>query len=98
AQNVLPVLERKQQLLALDLLRRPRERQSLDAFGVSVLRGCEAATLELKLSQRVLDRLLDYAPVAVLSRHEPAMQVRRDQQRVVVEHLLEVRHKPLLVN
>ena len=31
-------------------------------------------------------------------RHEPRMEVRRHEQRVVVEHLLEVRHEPIRVD
>ena len=83
---------------AVDLLRRPREGEPFDAVGVGVLRRGEAAAFEAELAQRVLDRLLDDAAVALLAGHEPAVQVRGDEQRVVVEHLLEVRHEPLLVD
>ncbi len=92
------MLEREQELGAVDLVRRPRERQPFDAVRVGVLRRGEAAAIEPELAQRVLDRLLDDAPVTILAGHEPAVQVRRDEQRVVVEHLLEVRHEPLLVD
>ena len=77
---------------------RPGERQALDAVGVGVLRRGEAAALERELAQHVLDRLLDDLAVALLAEHEPAVQVGDGELRVVVEHLLEVRHEPALVD
>ena len=104
AQHETSVLERLQQRFAsrpdrgLELLLRPGERQALDAVGVRILRGSEAAGVQAQLPQRVFDRLLDDVPVPLLAGDEPGVQVRRDEQRVVVEHLLEVRHEPLLVD
>jgi hypothetical protein len=49
-------------------------------------------------AQHVLQRLLGDAPVALLPRHHPRVQVDRREQRVVVEHLLEVRDEPLPVD
>src|SRR6185437_1164690 len=54
--------------------------------------------LEAELPQAVLDRLLGDLAIAVLARKQPGMQVGRHEQRVVVEHLLEVRDEPLLVD
>ena len=45
-----------------------------------------------------VDRLVRDLAVALLAEHEPAVEVRGDEQRVVVEHLLEVRHEPLRVD
>ena len=73
---------------------RPRERRALDAVGVGVLRRGEAAVLERELAQQVVeDALGDLAPLLVAG-HLPGRQVRAREQRVVVEHLLEVRHEP----
>ena len=80
------------------LRRRPGVRQSLDAVRVGVLRRGEAAAREQHLAQQVPDRLLDDRAVAVLACHDPRMEVGGGQQRVVVEHLLEVRHDPARVD
>ena len=47
---------------------------------------------------RYVDRLVDDLAIALGARHEPAVEVGGDEQRVVVEHLLEVRHQPALVD
>ena len=92
------MLERLQQLLARNLVRRPREGEPFDALGVGVLGGREAAAREPQLSQAVVDGLLDDLPVAALAGQHERVQVRRNEQRVVVEHLLEVRHEPFGVD
>jgi len=92
------VLEGLQELRGNAFLLRPGEGEALDAVSVGVLRGGEAAFRQAQLPQQVLDGLLDDAAVALLARHEPAVEVGRDEQRVVVEHLLEVRHEPPLVH
>ena len=77
-----------------ELRGRPRERRALDAVGVGVLRRGEAAVLERELAQEVVeDALRDLAPLLVAG-HLPGREVRAREQRVVVEHLLEVRHEP----
>ena len=92
------MLERLQQLGRRALLRRPRVREPFDAVGVSVLRGGEAAARQPQLAHHVVEGLLrDYA-VALLAGEQPRMEVGRHQERVVVEHLLEVRHEPLRVD
>ena len=50
--------------------------------------------LETELPQHVAERLLGDAPVPLLPRDEPTVQVRGDEEGVVVEHLLEVRDEP----
>ena len=74
------------------------KRQPLLAVGVGVLRGGEAAALERELAQHVAERLLDDPPVARLAGRLPAVEVADGELRVVVEHLLEVRHEPALVD
>ena len=94
------VLERLEQRRDLrpHLVRGPRVGQTLDAVRVRVLRRGERALRQRQVAEHVLDRLLDDLPVAVASGHEPAVEVRRDEQGVVVEHLLEVRDEPALVD
>ena len=87
------MLERPQQLLGHALLRRPREGQALDALGVGVLRGREPALGQRELAQDVVERLLDDLAVALLPRDDPGVEVGGGEQRVVVEHLLEVRRR-----
>src|SRR5438034_937159 len=93
-----PVLERLQKLPRYAVVRRPGEREALDAVGVRVLCGSEAALRQRELAEHVRHRLVDDLAVALVARHEPAVEVRRDEERVVVEHLLEVRHEPPLVD
>ena len=67
----------------------------------SVSASCEEANpplVEAKLAHEVVERLLRHLAVALVPGHEPAVQVGRGEQRVVVEHLLEVRHEPALVD
>ena len=77
-----------------DLRHRPRVELALDALGVRVERGAEAALGAAHLAQRPVERLAADLAHPLLARHLPAVQVRPGQQRVVVEHLLEVRHGP----
>ena len=92
------MLERLQQLRRRALLRRPRVRQPLDAVGVGVLRRGEAAARQAQLAHHVVERLLRHVAVPLLAGEQPRVEVRRDEERVVVEHLLEVRHEPLRVD
>ena len=80
------------------LLRRPRVRQPLDAVGVGVVRGRERAVRQRELAQHVPERLLDDLAVALAAGHDPGVEVRRDEDGVVVEHLLEVRDEPAVVD
>ena len=104
AQDGPAVLERPQQRVAArpdhggELVRRPRERQSLDAVRVCVLRRREAAALEGELAQDVGDGVLDDRAIVRRPGEHPRVQVRGDEERVVVEHLLEVRDEPLPVD
>ena len=77
---------------------RPRVGESLDAVGVRVLRRREAALAQAQLAEHVVEGLLRDLPVALLAGDDPGVQIDRREQRVVVEHLLEVRDEPLLVD
>ena len=97
------MLERLQEFGAarqdpLELLRRPREGEPFDAFGVRVLSGGEPTLRQGELAQHVLEGPLGDLPVARLARHHPRVQVDRGEERVVVQHLLEVRDEPSLVH
>ena len=93
-----PVLERMQQIFAHALLGCPGEGQPFDAVGVRVLRRGEAALGQPELAEQVVERLLDDSPVALLPGDDPGVEIRGREQRVVVEHLLEVRDEPALVD
>ena len=92
------VLERLEQLRGHALFLRPRVRQSLDAVRVGVLRRRERAVRQQQVAEHVLDRLLDHLAVALAAGDEPRVEVRGDEERVVVEHLLEVRDEPAVVD
>ncbi len=92
------MLERLQQLGGDSVLFGPGVRQSLDAVRVGVLGRGEAAALEAQLADEVVERPLGDVAVVVLAGREPRVEVRRHEQRVVVQHLLEVRHEPLRVD
>ena len=77
-----------------DLLRRPDVELALDALAVGIQGRREAALVLAQLAHRPVERLLAHAPEQRLLRHLERVQVRPRQQRVVVEHLLEVRHEP----
>ena len=94
AQDEAPVLERLEELLRRPLGRRPRERQPLDAFRVRVLRRGQLPLRQPQLAQHVLERLLGDAAVALLAGDHPGVEVDGREERVVVEHLLEVRDEP----
>ena len=78
----------------LDLVWRPGVGEALDALGVRVFRRGEAALGQAQHSHEVVERLLDDAAIALLPLDRPRVQVDGCEQRVVVEHLLEVRHEP----
>ena len=92
------MLERLQQLLGRAFARRPAERQPLHAVRVGVLRRREAAAVERELALQVVERRVGDRAVARLVEAARGVQVDGREQRVVVEHLLEVRHEPALVD
>ena len=67
---------------------------ALLALGVGVERRVEASLGPPHLPQRPVERLLADPAPALLAHHLPAMQVGAREQRVVVEHLLEVGDEP----
>ena len=72
----------------------PHVELALDALAVGVLgRGGPTAGLA-EVAQHVVDGLAEHLPEPRLPGQLPAVQVQADEQRVVVEHLLEVRHQP----
>ena len=91
-------LEDVQELVRHVAVALPGEREALDAVRVGVLRRGEPAALERELAQHVVDGLLGDLAVALLADDLEAVQVADGEQRVVVEHLLEVRHEPLVVD
>ena len=82
----------------LELLERPHVELALDALGVGVLGGEEPAVGVAQVAQHVRDGLLDDAAVAVGAGDHPAVQVGADEERLVVEHLLEVGDEPVRVD
>ena len=65
---------------------------------VGVLGRVEPAAGLAQVAQHVLDRLGDDLPPARLVEGDGGVGVDAHQQRLVVEHLLEVRHEPLAVD
>ena len=80
------------------LLDAPDVELALLALGVGVERGVEAALGAAHLAERPVERLLGHGPEQRVARDLPAVQVRARQQRVVVEHLLEVGDEPVGVD
>ena len=72
----------------------PHVELALDALGVGVERGVEATFGAAHLAQRPVERLAAHLAQPLLARDLPAVQVGARQQRVVVEHLLEVGDGP----
>ena len=92
------VLERLEQLRGHALLGRPRVREPLDAVGVGVLGRRERALGQQEVAEHVVHGLLDHLAIALAAGDEPRVEIRGDEQRVVVEHLLEVRDEPAVVD
>ena len=80
------------------LLDRPDVELALHALGVRVERRVEAALGAAHLAQGPIERLLGDGPEQRLAGHLPAVQVGAREQRVVVEHLLEVGDQPVRVH
>ena len=76
------------------LRRRPDVVGALRALGVGVQRGREPALRRLQLTEQEVGDALG-GPDADVG---PPLGVHAEQQRVVVEHLLEVRHHPVAVD
>ena len=77
-----------------DLVGRPDVELAFDAFGVGILGGVEAAVRMAQIAEHVTDRLVEHLPVVVRAGDLPGVQVDPREQRLVVEHLLEVGHEP----
>ncbi len=73
---------------------RPHVEAALDALGVGVLGRGEPARRLGQVREDVADRLLDHEPVALLAEEHVGVEVGPGQQRLVVEHLLEVGDQP----
>ena len=82
---------------AHELVPRPDEELPLHAFAVGVLRREEPALGMPHLAQQVVERLGRDVAVAIVAGHEPRARVQLRELRVVVQHLLEVRHVPARV-
>ncbi len=80
-----------------DLFRRPDEELPLHAFRVGVGGRVDAALRRRHLAQDVVERLHRHAPQAFIAGDLVALQVSLGEQRVVVQHLLEVRDQPLAI-
>ena len=77
--------------------RRPEEELSLHPLAVGVLRREEPSPLVPHLALQVVQRLLHHPPVERPAGELVRLQVQVGRQRVVVQHLLEVRHHPPVV-
>ena len=76
----------------------PRIELALHALAVRVQGGCEAALGRSQVAQEKLGSLAHYPFGQRGSGQAPPMQIYAKQKRVVVQHLLEVRHGPVLVD
>ena len=79
----------------LHLGRRPHVEFPLDAFRIGVLGGVEAAAGPGHVAPHVGQDPLGGTAHSLVPGHLPALEVEPGEQRVVVEHLLEVRGEPL---
>ena len=77
---------------------RPDVELALLALAVGVKRSGEPAALRDHLALEPANRLVDASGQQRAFRLAPHLRHQVDQQRVVVEHLLEVRHQPALVD
>ena len=78
-----------------DLLRPPYEELPFLPFAVRVLRGVEPTLRRGHLPNDVVQRLLDDPPVHGVPRDLVGVEVQPCQERVVIEHLLEVGDEPV---
>ena len=86
----------------VQLIASPDEVLAFDAFGVGVGGGVEGPVGSLQAVEQVVGRLpcdsREELGIAAVVGHPMRVQVQRDQEGVVVEHFLEVRDEPDLVN
>ena len=82
----------------LDLGERPHIELALLALAVGIERRGEAAGVDHHLAQQPGDRLLDALRVERRLGLAPRLGHQVDELRVVVQHLLEMRHQPALVD
>jgi hypothetical protein len=81
-----------------ELGRRPGVGEPLHSLGVGVEGRGEATFRGREVAQQEAGRLVGDPPRPRLAGGPPQVQVDPQQQRVVVEHLLEVRHHPVGVD
>jgi hypothetical protein len=82
----------------LDLLLRPDVEFSLLAFGIGVERGAESPLLRGHFTCEPVDRLVRADAKQRLAGMPMRERQKLKQQRIVVEHLLEMRHQPAFVD
>ena len=83
---------------ALQLSDGPDVELTLDALGVGVERRVEATLLAAHLAQRPGERVEADVQQTALAERLEAVQICASEQRVVVEHLLEMRHRPRVID
>ena len=81
-----------------DLIDGPGIISALFAFAVGILSGIETAFGVGHLRLQIAEDSARYIDVVFLARHLVGLEVRDDQQGVVVEHLLKMRHQPGLID
>ena len=97
-------LERARQLIAQWLKRfagfgdGPDEELAFDAFRVGISGAIEAAFSPAHLAQDIGVDVLGHSAMLPVAGQLPGMQIKPAQLGVVIEHLLEVRHKPMRVD
>ena len=74
------------------LLRPPNEEFPLFALAVCVLRAIEPAFRRCHLARGIVQRFLHDLPMRLIPSDLVGMKIQSRQQRVVVQHLLEVGH------
>ena len=81
-----------------DLVRRPDVELPFFSFAVGVEAAVEAAVFVPHFSKHPIERFLGDAPIELVARHLPRMQVDPRELRIVVQHLFEVRNQPASVD
>jgi len=83
----------------LDLVRRPHEELALDTLAVGILRGVIASAIRgAHLAHQIVEGLPRHVAVRLVTGTPIDLEIERQELGVVVEHLLEVWHEPLLVD
>ena len=85
-------LPRREQLC--QLRPRPAVELALLPFAVSILRRVEAAVRMRHVAQHVVEDIARHRRIAGLAAHQIGVEVQLRQLRVVIKHLLEMRHQP----